>query len=90
VLGLGALVCALALALRELEARRLLRLSPASTAAAIAVLAVGSLHHIYTVVDTSGANQTVALQLLAGACLALVLALAMRRTVFRRTAGVLT
>ena len=79
VLGVGALVCALALALRELERRGLLTPTPVVAAAAVAILAVGSLHHIYTIVGTANANQTVALQLLAGACLAILLVWALRR-----------
>lgn len=69
VLSLGALVCALAFALRDLERLRG-PLAPMTAVALIAVLAVGSLHHLYTVIGTSTASQTVVLQFLAAACLA--------------------
>jgi hypothetical protein len=57
VLGLGALVVALALALRTVEVPR------ARAAAIVGVLAIGSLHHLYTVVATANVHQTVLLQL---------------------------
>ena len=69
VLALGPFVCSLAFALRALE-RLGSRLTWASAAAVLAVLAVGSLHHLYTVVGTSNASQTVALQFVAAACVA--------------------
>jgi hypothetical protein len=72
VLALGPLVCALAFALRDLERQGAALTSPGA-AAILAVLVVGSLHHLYTVVGPSAASQTVALQLTVAACLAAVL-----------------
>ncbi len=66
VLSLGALVCALAFAWRDFERSPL----PPVVVALLAVLAVGSLHHLYTVIGTSSATQTVALQVIAAACVA--------------------
>lgn len=79
VLGLGALVCMLAFALRELD-RRLPGTLTARTAAVVtAILAVGSFHHLYTVIRTGSANASVALQLVTALCAAAVLAVAVRR-----------
>lgn len=71
VLGLGPLVCALAVLLSELE-RRGRELRGWALAAVLAVLAVDSLHHIYTVVGTSSARQTVALQIVCAAALLVI------------------
>jgi hypothetical protein len=69
VLSLVAFVGALAFALRDLE-RQGAALSPATALALVIVLAVGSLHHLYTVIGLANASQTVVLQFITGACLA--------------------
>jgi hypothetical protein len=74
VLGLGALVCALAVLLRRLEQRDR-SLHPGVVLGLIAVLAVGSFHHLYTIVGTANATETVLLQ----AAVAVVVALGVRR-----------
>lgn len=73
VMGLGALVCCLAYVLKDAR-----RLSPALAAALVAVLAVGSFHHLYTVIRTANAHQTVALQIVVAVVLGALL-LATRR-----------
>lgn len=71
VLGLPTLAAGLAFLLRHLELGG--RLSRGSALALVAILGVGSLHHLYTVIGTASARQTVILQALVAACLAAVL-----------------
>lgn len=73
VLGLGALVCALAVLLQRAE-RRGQVLHPALTLGLVLVLAVGSFHHLYTIIGTADATQTVLLQ----AVVAVVVAVGLR------------
>jgi hypothetical protein len=68
VMGLGALVCSLAYVLRDVRG-----LTPALAAVIVAVLAVASFHHLYTIVGTTNATQTVVLQVVAAAVLAALL-----------------
>jgi hypothetical protein len=70
VLSLIPFVCALAFALRDLDHTVDSLLRPRRAAVVLAVLAVGSLHHLYTVLGPSTASQTVALQILTAACAA--------------------
>jgi hypothetical protein len=63
VLALGSLVCALAVLLEQLE-RRGRALSARVAAVLTALLAVGSFHHLYTIVGTANVHQTVVLQAL--------------------------
>jgi hypothetical protein len=72
VLGVPTLVVGLAFLLRDLESRAR-PLSRATALALVAILAVGSLHHLFTVIGTASARQTVILQAVAAACLAAVL-----------------
>jgi hypothetical protein len=78
VLGLGALVCALAVLLAELE-RGGHTVGPGRVAVLVGVLAVGSFHHLYTIVGTANPTQTVILQVLAAAVVSLGLARGLRR-----------
>jgi hypothetical protein len=71
VIGLGPLCCGLAVASRELE-RRGLAISGRAFVVILAVLAVDSLHHLYTTIGTANAHQTVALQFI---CAGLLLAI---------------
>jgi hypothetical protein len=66
VLGLGALVCALAVLLRRLE-RDGRSLPPGVVRGLVVVLAAGSFHHLYTIIGTANATQTVVLQLVVAA-----------------------
>jgi hypothetical protein len=78
VLALGALVCALAVLLAQLE-RHGRRLGAGAVASLIGVLAVGSFHHLYTVVGTANAHQTVVLQLVVAVVVAIIFARHLRR-----------
>jgi hypothetical protein len=64
------LCVALAIALLEADRRRLLLPSPALVYAGLAVIAVTSLHHIFTVVGPSGKAQSEVLQVLGALALA--------------------
>ncbi len=73
VLGLGPLVCALAVALRDLENHG--NALPKWAAITITgILLLDSLHHLYTWFGTHDAHQTVALQVICAAALVLVTA----------------
>lgn len=78
VLALPTLVCALAFLLRDLETRRR-RITQTDMFLLIAILAVGSLHHLYTVIGAASPSQTVILQAITAVGLAAVLARSMRR-----------
>ena len=78
VLGLGALVCALAVLLARLE-RRGHAVGPRRVAGLILVLAIGSFHHLYTIVGTANATETVLLQILAAAVISLGLVFGLRQ-----------
>jgi hypothetical protein len=68
VMGLGALVCSLAYVLKDVR-----QLSPWVAVGLIAVLGVASFHHLYTVVGTANAHQTVGLQIAAAVMLGAIL-----------------
>jgi hypothetical protein len=67
VMGLGALTCCLAYLLRDTT-----WITPKVSGIVIALLALGSFHHIYTVIGTANAHQTVVLQALVALALAMV------------------
>jgi hypothetical protein len=62
-LGLLPLCAALAIALIEADRRRLLAVTPPMLGAGLALLAVASLHHIFTVVGPSNVKQFAAIQI---------------------------
>jgi uncharacterized membrane protein len=66
-MGLGALTCCLAYLLRDTT-----WITPKVSGIVIALLALGSFHHIYTVIGTANAHQTVVLQALVALALAMV------------------
>jgi hypothetical protein len=71
VIGLGPISCGLAVAMREL-ARRGIDLPPRVFAAMLVVLAIDSVHHVYTTIGTANAHQTVALQFICAAALLVI------------------
>ena len=73
VMGLGALVCCLAYLLRSAT-----WITPPLSALTVVLLALGSFHHLYTILRTTNARQTVELQLLVAVILAAVLGIAAR------------
>jgi hypothetical protein len=77
-LGLAAFVTALAVLLADVERRRGPLTARRSLFVVAAAVAVGSLHHLYTVVGPRSAGQFAALELLAGAVAGLALAAAVR------------
>jgi hypothetical protein len=74
VMGLGALVCCLAYLLQDAT-----WITRTASGLIVALLALGSFHHLYTIIRTANAHQTVALQVLVAAALAAVIALAATR-----------
>jgi hypothetical protein len=83
ILGLIPFVCALAVVLRELEHTGW-TLSVRSCAGLIAILGLDSFHHLYTIIGTHDASQTVLLQ---GLCAIALLILGSRAFVRRATAS---
>jgi hypothetical protein len=84
ILGLAPCVVALGYVLKPLLERR--PLSSRTTWVLLVILAVDSLHHIYTTIGTDRASQTVILQIVCAAALAAVLAwpeIRARRSVVR-------
>jgi hypothetical protein len=84
VLGVVPLIVALALMLRELERARAGSLSPRVAATVVGLLALGSLHHIYTVIGGSNKAETLVLQ---GAVAVALFAIAFRFSRPRAAAG---
>jgi hypothetical protein len=80
VIGIVPLIAALALALREVERAQARPLSWRVGAVLVALQALASLHHIYTRIGTSSNGQTVALEAVVAVALAVILALAGRRS----------
>jgi hypothetical protein len=72
-------VCALAYAMQGYEGRFGAPLTAKAAAAILALLAVGSLHHLYTTIGASTASQTVAIQLVTALCAATVCLISLRR-----------
>ena len=70
-LGLGAFVVALGIALAAWEREE--AIAPRTATIIVALLAVGSLHHLYTVVGTASAAQTAVLQFVVAIGVAIVL-----------------
>jgi hypothetical protein len=79
VLALGALVCALAVLLDHLD-RGGRALSGGAAASLVVVLAVGSFHHLYTIVGTANASQTVVLQVAVAVAVLVILGMYGRRS----------
>ncbi|WP_249009698.1 hypothetical protein [Conexibacter sp. DBS9H8] len=79
VLGLGALVCAAAVLWHRLDPGGR-RLRPGEAAVVVGVLGVGSLHHLYTVIGTADAVQTVVLQAVAALIVFGIVLRALHRT----------
>ena len=82
VLGLIPLVAALGLMLAQLERSRA-PLSVPVAAAAVGLLALGSFHHISTVIGTANKGQTLVLEVIVAAALLLILPRAFPRTTAR-------
>jgi hypothetical protein len=83
ILGLAPCVVALGYVLKPVLDRR--PLSPRTTGALLVILAIDSLHHIYTTIGTARASQTVILQIVCAAALGAVLVSAQTRATAPRT-----
>jgi hypothetical protein len=78
VLAIPTLATGLGFLLKDLE-HQIGRITTTTTLILTAILAVGSLHHLYTVIGTATAKQTVVLQAITAVCLAAVLLRSTRR-----------
>lgn len=72
VMGLLPLVVVLALMLGELERARAQALSVRTAGAAVGLLALGSFHHIYTVIGTANRGETLVLEAIVAAALLVI------------------
>jgi hypothetical protein len=86
VMGLIPLVAALGLVLAQIERTRTRDLSVPAAAAMVGLLALGSFHHITTVIGTANKNQTLVLEVLVAVALLLILPRAFPPTPARRRA----
>jgi hypothetical protein len=84
VIGLIPLVVALAVMLAELERVRAFALPAGAAVAAVALLVLGSFHHIYTVIGTANKGQTIVLEVIVAVALLVVVARSFRSPPARR------